>query len=350
MQPLFNRASIDFTCDNEIGQEGKNSKVFLATDHQFDSQIVVKRIDINRFKSVDDYFQEVRKLHQTRHSFVTPVYYGCKDNDYVYIAMPYYAEGSLKAKLQSSNLTIREILRYANHYLTGLNHIHSKGLLHLDLKPDNFLINDRNEAIVSDFGISVHMDEQGFAHPNYMYYKYFTPEELRDEQASIASDIFQIGLTLYQGVNGIEQFNAHMPGTDDAMQEAILNGSFPSRSQYQYHVPVILRQIINKCLNVDQLSRYESVLELLNSLNKIDKIIDWRFESDDSTSTWIEQTDNRKERIVVCRKKDNNMFEVTSLKRNLVSGSEQRRHKHCHSGVPGSQIRSTIQSILRDDW
>ena len=76
MQPLFNRASIDFTCDNEIGQEGKNSKVFLATDHQFDSQIVVKRIDINRFKSVDDYFQEVRKLHQTRHSFVTPVYYG----------------------------------------------------------------------------------------------------------------------------------------------------------------------------------------------------------------------------------------------------------------------------------
>ena len=154
MKPIFNSASVNFTKKREIGQEGKNSQVFLAIDHQFDDEIVIKQILKEDFEEVHEYFKEVKILHNSRHHFISRIYYGCQDDDYVYIAMPYYSNGSFKKKLLEYSLTVRQILRYTNHVLTGLHHIHSKGLLHLDLKPDNILLAGDGKIKLTDFGLS----------------------------------------------------------------------------------------------------------------------------------------------------------------------------------------------------
>ena len=63
MKPIFNSASVNFTKKREIGQEGKNSQVFLAIDHQFDDEIVIKQILKEDFEEVHEYFKEVKILH-----------------------------------------------------------------------------------------------------------------------------------------------------------------------------------------------------------------------------------------------------------------------------------------------
>lgn len=88
------------------------------------------------------------------HPNVVQIQYACKDDKNVYIAMPFYKNGSLKSLMTKRMLTAREIIRYAIQFISGVAHIHSKGLLHLDIKPDNILLSDNDEALLSDFGLA----------------------------------------------------------------------------------------------------------------------------------------------------------------------------------------------------
>lgn len=350
MEPLFNAAKIQFTLNDEIGYEGKSSNVYIATDHQFEDELVIKRIAKEDVSDIDEYFKEAKILYATQHQFVAPIHYGCQDDEFIYIAMPLYRNGSLKRRLTDYSLSVREILRYSSHILNGLHHIHSKGLLHLDLKPDNILINDRDEAIITDFGQSVYLNDDGFGKTGYLYYKYFTPEELRDEHASVQSDIYQFGLTLYQAVNGIDHFNQQVPEDPFELQDLTEAGAFPDREDYKYHVPANLRRVINRCLNLEQVERYSSVLALQNELNSVDGNIDWVFEEDGDTLTWAQSLEDEKERIVVVKLNENKKFEMDCFRRNLATNKERRCKGHCVAEENTSTIKSIVQKALRNNW
>ena len=89
-------AELNFETIKEIGQEGKNSQVFLAHDIQLDGEIVVKKIEKSKIIKPTEYYEEAKKLYASYHSNVVKVNYGCSDADHIYIAMPYYKCGSLK--------------------------------------------------------------------------------------------------------------------------------------------------------------------------------------------------------------------------------------------------------------
>lgn len=271
---------ITFDKIKEIGQEGKNSKVFLVHDHQLDGDLVIKEIPKSKFSTPDEYFKEARLMYAQKHENVVEVHYAGMDADNIYISMPFYINGSLKHLISNNNyLTIHQTLRYATQFLTGLHHIHSRGLLHLDIKPDNIMLSNTNVAMLSDFGLAKYTDVYGLADQPFAYSLHRSPEQtLSCVKQSRWTDIYQVGVTLYRMVNGNEFFYGQTSGilTKEDFISLVQKGKFPVRNAYQEHVPQKLRRIINKCMNVDPTQRYDNALDLLNDLSSVTENLDYQ--------------------------------------------------------------------------
>jgi eukaryotic-like serine/threonine-protein kinase len=184
--------------------------------------------------------------------------------------MPYYVNGSLKTLMAKQWLTVREIIVLGTQFLSGLHHIHSKRLIHFDIKPDNILISDRGEALISDFGLAKQMKFNGLADQDRMYGKMAPPEAFSTDEFSNKFDIFQVGLTLYRMSAGdqsfYQQYNEYIENGQlnrDRFRYAIRNGKFPDRKLLPEHIPSVLQTTINNCLKCDPTKRYSSILEVV---------------------------------------------------------------------------------------
>lgn len=319
----YNRAEVAFDILEEIGFEGKNSQVYRIHDHHLDAELVIKRVpkaDFNGNQS--QFFSEAKVLYLSSHPNVVPVNYACEDNDYIYIALPFFQNGSLKKIIQSRMLTIREIIRYACQFLSGLHNIHSKGLIHFDLKPDNILISKNNEALVSDFGLAKHTNHLGLAQPDQIYNKQVPPEALAAAQFSSAFDIFQAGLCLYRMCNGEhnfeQQFNAYISpqGFEQArFIQDVQSGAFPNRSFFLEHIPEKLRKIVKKALKVDPDERFTTVIDLINELSAIDgNELDWQYCETGTERRWQKEEDGK----------------VTYIKIDQTGKSEAKKGNDCN--------------------
>jgi len=283
------RAEVGFEFGREIGQHGQNSRTYLARDHQLNAEIVIKEIakaklDTGRF------FVEAQALYASSHPNVVQIHYACEDDDNVYVALPFYAKGSLKDILAARFLTVREIVTLGCQVLAALQHVHSKRLIHFDVKPDNVLLSDRGEALLSDFGLARPVGPRGLAEQDLHYVRMQPPEGFSGYEFSRAYDIYQAGMLLYRMCNGNEEFERQfLPFTAggafdrSAFRYAVVNGQFPDRRVFPAHVPERLRSVIRKCLQADLNERYASALEVANALAPIDgPTLDWRHSKDNA--------------------------------------------------------------------
>ncbi|MFC1023965.1 serine/threonine-protein kinase [Pasteurella multocida] len=293
MEKVYSPALVSFHKEKEIGQEGRNSKVYLAHDEYMDAQIVVK--EIPNSDDVQKLLKEAQILYASSHPNVVQIQYACKDDRNVYIAMPFYENGSLKSLMAKRMLTAREIIRYAIQFISGVAHIHSKGLLHLDIKPDNILISDNDEALLSDFGLADYTDDNGWYQVTKHYVKHTAPEIWDDNGnclgwATVQFDIFQIGLTLYRMCIGDIAFNEQFEKVRVSREhflDSLNKKKFPNRNIVLPHIPDALMRIICKCLEIDVNRRYNNVRDILNDLSRIShEGLDWQYTSTESGHQW----------------------------------------------------------------
>ena len=167
----YNKAEVTFDLVREIGTDGQNSRTFVAADHQLNAEIVIKQIAKASLTSPVNFFDESKALYASAHPNVVQIHYACEDADSIYLAMPYYRRGSVKGLITNKHMTVREIVTVGCQMLSGLHNIHSKGLIHFDVKPDNVLLSDRGEALLSDFGLAKQMDLAGLAAQDRFYFK-----------------------------------------------------------------------------------------------------------------------------------------------------------------------------------
>jgi serine/threonine protein kinase len=339
---------LNFETTKEIGQEGKNSQVFLAHDKQLDGEIVIKKILKSKIVNPTEYYEEAKKLYASSHSNVVKVNYGCSDADHIYIAMPYYKNGSLKSLISTRNLTIREIIRYSIQFLSGLHHIHSKGLIHFDVKPDNILISDTDEAHLSDFGLTKAMDSFGFASPEQIYSKQVPPETFTSSDKTIHFDIYLAGMTIYRLLNGESHFHKQLLSykTVDEYRNAITSSNFPNRTNYLTHIPIKLQRIINKAMSVNIADRHQTVLELINDLSDVDENLDWRFTQTPTSDYWERDNGTHTYKVLVNAADPKNTTIITT-KTNNSTGKEQRETAHCHNNLTTSNVLSKIKQALK---
>ncbi|MGF6706952.1 serine/threonine-protein kinase [Pseudomonas frederiksbergensis] len=292
MYGVYSRAEVEFVYKKEIGQDGKNSRAYLAHDKYLDAELVIKEMAQSSFENSDAFFAESRLLYKAAHAHVVQIQYACACENNIYLALPFYKNGSLKDFSKNNSLTVREIVRFSIQICSGLHNIHSKGLIHFDVKPDNILLSDRLEALVSDFGLAKAMGLNYMATPAQMYTKHMAPEYFTEAEFTSQYDIYQLGLTIYRLLVGEPEFNAQIAvfGSFDEFKDAILTEAFPRRLSLE-HIPSRLKSIVENCLKVDRDERYHSALEVANELAQIDdKTLDWVYENDNGIRRWHKVT------------------------------------------------------------
>jgi eukaryotic-like serine/threonine-protein kinase len=340
----YNSAELSFKLLKEIGQEGKNASAFVAHDKQLDAEIVIKKMLKDKL-DVDTFFDESKILYLSSHPNVVQVLYACQDKDSIYIAMPYYRRGSLNALINSRYLTVREIVVLTCQIASGLHNIHSKKLIHFDVKPDNVLLSDRGEALLSDFGLSKRTGFDGQADQDHMYSKTRPPEALLGDSFSPLLDIYQLGLTLYRMCNGnvnfYEQFRKYSitPANIDrnAFRFDLHNGRFPDRSSFLEHIPEKLKKVVKKCLEPDPADRFNGAIDVANALADIDKnMLDWQYSVDAGDRTWRKQLVGREYLLLV--RSDGS----TTASKRLNSGIPSRIRNYCSKTVTSRAIRNFL--------
>lgn len=329
MEKIYSPALVSFHKEKEIGQEGRNSRVYLAHDEYMDAQLVVK--EIPNSEDTQKLLREAQILYASSHPNVVQIQYACRDDNHVYIAMPFYKNGSLKSLMTKRMLTAREIIRYSIQFISGVAHIHSKGLLHLDIKPDNILISDHDEALLSDFGLADYTDENGWYQVTRHYIKHTTPEVWNDNGsfagwATVQFDIFQIGLTLYRMCVGDVVFNKQFETVYVSQKEFLdhlTKKTFPNRSIVLPHIPEALMKIIYQCLEVDVDKRYNNVRSILNDLSKINyEGLDWQYTKTESGHQWNFENEKGLSYIVNANSTDHKDYKVTKNGRKCTPESK----------------------------
>lgn len=337
----YQTAQVSFKKQQRIGENGENSEVYVVHDEHLDAELVIKQVKTDGFNE-ERYLLEAQLLYKSVHPYVVQVLYACKDAQHIYIAMPYYRRGSLHQVVEAEGLTCRQLIRYSIQFLSGLNNIHSKGLLHFDIKPDNILISDTDEALLSDFGFSKNMDDDGFATPELSYRLHLPPEGSVTSDFNNSADIYQVGLTLYRLLVGLDSLQRRRDSfkLGAELARAQRTETYPDLKQLPLHVPKKLKNIIKKCLRYDPDSRYQSVMDLLNDLSSIEDLgLDWRFSTDGSVRRWESISSDGTGLLVEVA--DNGQC-IASKK--TSGGTYRKKPKLCEENVTPERIHEILMS------
>lgn len=352
---IVKNTTLSFEIEGTIGDnEGKNSSVFLATDKQLGARLVVKQITKESLKNlgidIEEYYNESQALYASKSPYVVEIQYACEDEENIYLTMPYLKSGSLNKVMDEKNLTVREIIKYSNDILNGLALIHSKHLIHLDLKPTNILIDDSGKAKITDFGLAKFLDENGLAEQGYSYNWHREPESFLINKRSIYSDIYQFGMILYRMCNGNNILNKQAAylkiDTWDRLKQCITEGKFPFRKYYLPHIPLKLRKIVEKCLSLNPTDRYNNVIDIMNELNSIIDCLDWRY---CPTAEYIYQKFFNNKYILLKVEEYDNHFNIISIRTDYNGNNQRRIIKYCKENLKDeASIRKQLEYIIKD--
>lgn len=341
------------TFKEEIGHEGRNSKVHKAYDPQLDTELVVKKINKTEFTREEEYFNEAQMLYASEHPNIMGVKYATQDEKHVYITMDYFKNGSLNSVIEKRFLSVYEIIKYSLEFLSGIYFMHTKKLVHLDIKPTNILISDANKAVVTDFGLSKYLNENGFADPGKTYLLHIPPETFEFGKYSYFTDIYQAGLTIYRMCNGNEFFKDQLEKlnitTNTELIEAVRKGKFPKRDAFLPHIPDKFQQIVKKAIQPDVTLRYETVLDMINAISSIEVKSNWLYnEVGNGRSYWVKENDKHK--FILSLKLIEEGKWITEGKRlNKLTGKEQRINKWYTDGYSNKEEAfKSIKKLLQD--
>ena len=186
------------------------------------------------------------------------------------ISMPYYSNGSVLSRLNSLNfLDIQEAIRCLIDILRGLEYLHENGYYHCDIKPNNILVGDRNEYLLTDYGITCYSPDHQAVTPRQSYLPHISPETLGQNIYDGRTDIYQMGLTAFRLINGISEIRCDFDKNRAIFDKRVLQGKVISSIGYKSYVPFKVRRIINNATHKNPDERYQTPLEMRRALERI---------------------------------------------------------------------------------
>jgi eukaryotic-like serine/threonine-protein kinase len=222
------------------------------------------------------------------------------DKEYAYFLTPYYERGDLDEEICRGVQGNIRALNVARDVISGLSHLHASRLVHRDLKPQNVLIDDRNHAVIGDFGSVKRIPDGDQNVPGSGHsIIYRPPESVLVGKYGIPGDIYQVGVVLFQLLGGnipyeesswlsakeLKKYRAIQDGVDkqvfanDCIKKRIAHGKVVDVSTLPPWVCVPLQRVISKACNADPAKRFSSCNEFLARLSSIRRDIhDWRIE------------------------------------------------------------------------
>jgi len=257
----------------ELGKGGMG-KVYRVLDKKLNEEAALKLIkpDISSDKKIIERFKtELKLARKIGHPNVGRMYELLEHEGTHYITMEYVAGQDLKGLIrQSGQLAIGTSLSVVKQVCEGLAEAHRLGVVHRDLKPSNIMIDKEGSARIMDFGIARSLKAKGITRAGVMIGtpEYMSPEQIEAKETDQRSDIYSLGVILYEMLTGRLPFEGDTP-LSIAVQHRSDTPKDPRAINAQ--IPEDLGLAIFKCLEKDKGDRYQTVKELQSVLDKIEQ-------------------------------------------------------------------------------
>ena len=251
---------------SRIGSGGM-ADVYKAKDHKLNRLVAVKvmKAEFSEDKSfIAKFRKEAQAAAGLAHPNVVNVYDVGEDNGIYYIVMELVQGITLKDYItRKGKLTVREATSIAIQVSLGLEAAHRSNIIHRDVKPQNIIISIDGKVKLSDFGIARAASSNTISSNVMGSVHYSSPEQVRGGYSDSKSDIYSLGITMYEMVTGRVPFDGD---TTVAIAIKHLQEEIESPRKYVPDLPYSLEQIILKCTQKSVDRRYNSMTELIEDL------------------------------------------------------------------------------------
>jgi serine/threonine protein kinase len=259
----------------ELGKGGMGS-VYKVLDKELGEKVALKLLkpEIASDDQVIERFRnELKFARKITHKYVCRMFHLGKYKDTPFITMEYVSGEDLKSTLRRvGQLGAGKAVYIAKQVLEGLTEAHKLGVVHRDLKPQNIMIDKKGHAHIMDFGIARSLKTKGVTTAGMMIGTpdYMSPEQVDGLEVDPRSDIYAMGVILYEMLIGDVPFEGNTP-ISIALKHKTKIPQKPKKFNPQ--IPDELNQLVMKCLEKKREKRYQNTAEILNKLTGIQKEI-----------------------------------------------------------------------------
>ncbi|MCS7011765.1 MAG: protein kinase [Anaerolineales bacterium] len=252
---------------------GGMAQVYKAYHPHLDRYVAIKvlRSDLTEDKEFLARFQrEARAVASLRHPNIIQIFDFDVENDWYYMVMELLEGDTLKSYLNvcrasGEHIPLGDVVRILNDVLSGLAYAHAQGIIHRDLKPSNILLTRNGQAVLTDFGIAQIVGGTQYTVAGVLMgtLPYMSPEQGRDGKCDQRSDIYSLGIMLYEMLTGRVPFDAETPLA--ILLKHLTEPVIPPR-QYVSGIPAVFEQVVLKALAKNPDERYQSASEMSDAL------------------------------------------------------------------------------------
>jgi serine/threonine-protein kinase len=252
-----------------LGQGGM-ARVYRGRQENLDRTVAIKVLPpyyaadpafVERFKL------EARAMAKLSHPNIVTVHDAGEDNGRLYIVMEYVGGGTLKQRMATA-LPMRDVTRIFHEVASALTYAHSMGIVHRDVKPVNVLMDTTGRAVLSDFGIAKVLATSaalthagaGVGTPEYM-----SPEQCRGGTVDARSDIYALGVMLYEMLTGHTPFEAD---NYTALAHSHIYEPVPPPSRWNPRISPAVQSVILKALEKDPAQRFQIATDMAVTLEQ----------------------------------------------------------------------------------
>jgi serine/threonine-protein kinase len=251
----------------ELGKGGMGV-VYKAKDTKLKRTVALKFLspELTRDKEAKERFiHEAQTASALDHPNICTVHEIDEDQGQMFISMAYIEGQSLREKAKAGPLKLEEALDIAVQVAQGMHEAHEKGIVHRDIKSANIMVTPKGQTKIMDFGVAKLAGQTRFTRTGATMgtVAYMSPEQARGEKVNHRTDIWSLGVVLYEMVIGQLPFKADH---EQAAMYSILNEEPEPMTGLRTGVPMELERIVNKALTKDSAARYQHADDLLVDL------------------------------------------------------------------------------------